>query len=383
MMPGEEPAIIDDDPYAYSYAKYEPVLSPQNVVNIGPEDGNGVFTSGMTDCVALCFRIKDEAGDIVRLSMIHLPGGINAAQLESDEGKQVIQQMLKHAPEGAQVEVVIAWNKQHYDEQRDYAWETRGGTLLDRPLFDALQSQIDDDEKNIRLTDMTTFSGARHNLDESAFSFSLNFYGEEGEFKNCHGTRALAQDVHVKYDAPPTNGSRAVYLLNWAMGLGDKKRWDEIQSDIRDSTDPNFDKAKTMEFEFPLQDPVRLKEMMLKARATNNATLWRQIKDALVDDIKNSSNKVEAVAAHKELLQLHFKKDDKGQYNGSIFCRMFQNGESTHWRQVKQWDRPDNQQISSSTAATKNYKQDLRETQQLLAADDEVDKTEQRVSKNS
>ncbi|WP_454783586.1 hypothetical protein [Legionella sp. WA2022007384] len=329
---------IDDDVISYKYAPFYAVCDPRNVINIGSGEAHGIFTSGMTECVSFAFFIKQN-NEVKRLSFIHFPGGITSYTLDSQLGKEVIAAMVAHAPEGAEIEAVIGFSSFQYPN----------GLFDDEEILDVLDQQLT--ELGFQLTSLQLCGGNGRNLDESGFSFGINFNGKYGEFINCHGLVARgnlnSHEACVNYSDIPTNVSQLTYLLNWARLRGDKQRWDELQNDIQRLEAIHFDKdfsqAKEMSFklakeDIPLHNPAQLNDMMLRAREGENKELWKQIKTSIVEEIEQCTDKYAALVKYKSILKLHLDISSANQYEGSFFRRTFQQGESSHWRQVKKYD---------------------------------------------
>ncbi|KTC81131.1 hypothetical protein Lche_3151 [Legionella cherrii] len=329
---------IDDDVISYKYAPFYAECDSRNVINIEPGQAHGIFASGMTECVSFAFFIK-ENDEVKRLSMIHFPGGISSATLESEVGKEVIMAMVAHAPKGAEIDAVIGFSSSHYPN----------GLYDDMEILDVLDQQLT--ELGFQLTNLHLCQGNGRNLDESGFSFGINFNGKYGEFINCHGLIAKgnlnSKEACVNYSDTPTNLSQLSYLLHLARLRGDKQRWDELQKDIQRLEKIHFDKdfsqVKDMSFklaqeDIPFNNPAQLKDMMLRAREGENKELWEQIKTAIVQEIEQCDDKHASLVKYKSILKLHFEKNSANRYEGSIFSRTFQQGEPTHWRQVKKYD---------------------------------------------
>lgn len=331
---------INDDVISYRYAPFYAERDPRNVVNIDPTEGHGIFTSGMTECVSFAFIMKKN-NEIKRLSMIHFPGGITSYALDSEEGKEILKAMVANAPKDAEIEAVIGLSSSHYPN----------GLFDDQEILEVLNKQVT--ELGFQLTDLQLCAGNGRNLDESGFSFGVNFNGEYGEFVNCHGLRAKgmwdSKEACVNYDDTPLILSQLTYLLHLARLRGDKQRWETLQEDIKRlegiHTDKDFSQVKAMPFkleqqDLPLDNPAQLKDMLLRVREGNNKELWQQIKTTIVQTIEQSSDKSASLVKYKSILQLHLDKNASHQYVGSFFSRTFQKGEPTHWRQVKKYDSP-------------------------------------------
>ncbi|CDZ78735.1 hypothetical protein BN59_03048 [Legionella massiliensis] len=329
---------IDDDVISYKYAPFYAECDPRNVINIDSSEAYGIFTSGMTECVSFAFFVKGN-NEVQRLSMIHFPGGMTSYTLDSQVGKEVIAAMVANAPKGAEIEAVIGFSSSHYPN----------GLFDDEEILEVLAEQLA--ELGFQLTSLQLCAGNGRNLDESGFSFGINFNGKYGEFINCHGLVAKgglnSKEACVSYSDIPTNLSQLTYLLNWARLRGDKQRWDELQKDIKRLEEIHFDKdfsrIKEMPFklakeDIPLNNPSQLKDMMLRAREGENKELWKQIKTAIVQEIEQCADKYTSLVKYKSILKLHLDKSPSNQYEGSFFSRAFQQGEPTHWRQVKKYD---------------------------------------------
>ncbi|KTC89487.1 hypothetical protein [Fluoribacter dumoffii] len=329
---------IDDDVISYKYAPFYFVCDAKNVINIDSGDAHGIFTSGMTECVSLGIFVK-ESNEVKRLSLIHLPGGITSNTLDSPLGKKVIAAMVANAPEGAEIEAVIGFSSLHYPN----------GLFDDEEILDVLDKHLF--ELGFQLTRLELFAGNGRNLDESGFSFGINFNGKYGEFVNCHGLLAKGslnfKEVYVDYSEMPKNRSQLAYLLNWARLRGDNKRWDELQNDLhrleKIHFDKNFSRLKEMSFklakeDIPLENPAQLKDMLLRAREGENREVWEQIKTAIAQEIEQCTDKSTAVENYKSLLKLLFDKASSNQYHESFFSRTVQPGESKPWRQVEKYD---------------------------------------------
>ncbi|QMT61641.1 hypothetical protein [Legionella sp. PC997] len=329
---------IDDDVISYKYAPFYAECDPKNVVNIGSEDAHGIFTSGMTECVSFAFFVKKN-NEVKRLSLIHFPGGITSYTLDSPLGKEVIAAMVAKAPEGAEIEAVIGFSSSHYPN----------GLFDDEEILEVLDNQLN--ELGFQLTSLQLCAGNGRNLDESGFSFGINFNGKYGEFINCHGLVARgnlnSKEACVDYSDTPTNLSQLAYLLNWARLRGDRQRWDELLKDVQRLEEIHFDKdfspVKEMSFtlaneDIPLNNPAQLSDMMLRAREGGNKELWKQIKTAIVQEIEQCADKYASLGKYKSILKLHLDANALNQYQGSFFSRTFQQGEPTHWRQVKKYD---------------------------------------------
>ncbi|MCW8451622.1 hypothetical protein [Legionella quinlivanii] len=377
-------AVIDADPEQYLYAKFEFVTNADNVQTVRrgdtKEDGtpiNGIFTAGMTDCVALALIIRNQKGEITQISMMHVPGGIASSTFEKDNEhtpSDIIDNMLKKVPEDSHIEVVIGWSKEHYEHSFKE-------NLLDEDLANAIEGVIT--KKKYKLDKIETYWGKQNNLSGSAFSFGINLQGERGEFKNCRGNCAKEVESRIKKTDSPSTPSMAAFMLNWARTIRDKAFFNDIKKNLATADNPDFDEVKKISFDYskdelPLNDMVKLKEMMVLARDKNDSRLWATIKDALVEQIQNSADKATAVAERKELLSMHFKgKDSNGEYKGSWLCQKFNGGETAHWRQVKQFEGSAQAVMQKST----DMKAQLRlsnpapDTQPLLDSDN---KEEQR-----
>ncbi|MCW8443700.1 hypothetical protein OQJ05_06520 [Fluoribacter gormanii] len=329
---------IDDDVISYKYAPFYAECDPRNVINIDSREAHGIFTSGMTECVSFAFFVKD-SNQVKRLSMIHFPGGITSYTLDSQVGKEVIAAMVANAPNGAEIEAVIGFNSSHYPN----------GLFDDEEILEVLDKQLT--EMGFQLTNLQLCAGNGRNLDESGFSFGINFNGKYGEFINCHGLLAKGElnskEACINYSDTPTNLSQLTYLLNWVRIRGDKQRWEELQKDIQRLEEIHFDKdfsqVKQMSFklareEIPLNNPAQLKDMMLRAREGENKELWKQIKTAIVQEIEQGTDKYASLLKYKAILKLQLVKNSLNQYERSFFSRTFQQGEPTHWRQVKKYD---------------------------------------------
>ncbi|RAP34602.1 hypothetical protein B1207_15055 [Legionella quinlivanii] len=379
-------AVIDADPEQYVYAKFEMVTKADNVQTVRPgdtkEDGtpiNGIFTAGMTTCVALAFIVRDEKGNISQISMMHVPGSIGSSTFEGIdgidvEGPAIMDKMLKGAPKGSSVEVVVGWSKDSYVEDFKIRGKT---TLIEAELSETIQKVIT--ERGYKLDKIETYWGAKNNLSGSACSFGINLQGERGEFKNCRGNCDQEMASRIKKTDSPGTPSMAAFMLNWARTIRDKVFFNDIKKDLASTNNPDFDEVKKIGFDYskaelPLNDMVKLKEMMVLAREKNDARLWATIKDALVEQIQNRPDKAAAVAERKELLSMHFKgKDSNGEYKGSGLCRMFQGGETAHWRQVKQFEDSAQAVMQKSTEmkAQLRLSNPAPDTQPLLESDKE------------
>ncbi|MCE3045788.1 hypothetical protein [Legionella sp. 16cNR16C] len=379
--------VLIANPEVYEYAKFEQETKAENVKTVyrgqrnnQGEPINGIFTAGMSSCVALAFIIRDDKGEITQISMMHVPGSIGSSTFEGIEGidmtgSAIMDNMLKKAPKGSSVEVVIGWSKDVYESDFQATGKT---TLIDENLAQTIEKVITD--RGYKLDKIEPYWGAKNNLDESGFSFGINFKGERGEFKNCRGCRTEENDARVKKTDSPATPSMAAFMLDWARTLRDKLFFNAIKKDLAESANnPDYDEVKKIGFDYskdelPLNDMVKLKEMMVLAREKNDPRLWATIKDALVEQIQNRPDKAAAVAERKELLSMHFKgKDSNGEYKGSGLCRMFQGGETAHWRQVKQFEDSAQAVMQKSTdmKAQLRLSNPASDTQPLLESDKE------------